>query len=161
MSRDGAPTASLTHQFQCLTTPTVTNFFLVSHLNLLSASLEPFLLVLPIHAMLESPSPAFLQAPFRYWRDTIWPGSFQVLSSLAHKQGKNRLMPTISGQPVQRKISGKVDGYVFLAWLAGWVLTAQQCELLSWVRCVRAYTAPCTEDILQSMANARWKCQAK
>lgn len=113
-----------------------------------SVSLKPFLLVLPQHAMVEGPSPAFLQAPFRYWRDTIWVGSFHVLSPLAHEQRKNRLMPAISGQPVQRKTSGKADGHIFLAWLAGWVLTAQKYELLSWVRCVWAATSPCMEDIL-------------
>ena len=41
---EGGSTISLGNLFQCLTTLTVRNFFLISSLNLLSSSLKPFLL---------------------------------------------------------------------------------------------------------------------
>ena len=47
-SREGAATASLGSLCQCLTTLMVKNFFLISHLNLPSFSLEPFPLVLSV-----------------------------------------------------------------------------------------------------------------
>ena len=49
--------------FQCLTTFTVNNFFLIS--NLPSFSLKPLPLVLSLHALVNSPSPAFLEAPLQ------------------------------------------------------------------------------------------------
>ena len=70
-SREGAFTVSLGDLFQCLTTLTVKNFFLKSSLNLPSSSLKPFHLILLLHALLKSPSPAFLQALFRYWKAII------------------------------------------------------------------------------------------
>jgi len=63
---EGASTASLGSLCQCLTNPTVKNFSLISNLNLPSSSLEPLPLVLSLHALVKSPSPAFLQALFRY-----------------------------------------------------------------------------------------------
>jgi len=39
------------------------NFFLISHLNLPSCSLELFPLVLSLHPLVKSPSPSFLSAP--------------------------------------------------------------------------------------------------
>ena len=59
-TRDGAPTALLGSLFQCLTTLTVKNFFLISSLNLPSSGLKPFPLILLLPALIESPSPAFL-----------------------------------------------------------------------------------------------------
>jgi len=59
-SREGAATASLGNLCQALTTFMVKNFFLVSNLNPPSFSLKPFLLVLSLHALVKSPSPAFL-----------------------------------------------------------------------------------------------------
>ena len=44
-AREGAATASLSNLFQCFTTLTVKNFFLISNLNLPSFSLQPFPLV--------------------------------------------------------------------------------------------------------------------
>jgi len=44
-AREGAATASLGSLFQCFTTLTVKNFFLISNLNLPSFSLQPFPLV--------------------------------------------------------------------------------------------------------------------
>ena len=59
-SRQGASTASLGNLFQCLTTLPVKNFFLTSNLNLPSFSLKPLRLVLLLHGLVKSPSPAFL-----------------------------------------------------------------------------------------------------
>jgi len=65
-AKEGASTASLRNLCQCLTTLTVKNFFLLSYLNLPSFILKPLPLVLSLCALVTSPSPAFLQAPFRY-----------------------------------------------------------------------------------------------
>jgi len=62
-AREGAATASLGSLCQCLTTLMGKNFFLISHLNLPSFSLEPFPLVLSLHTLVKSPSPSFLSAP--------------------------------------------------------------------------------------------------
>ena len=70
-SRERASTSTLGNLFQCLTTLTIKNFFLTSNLNLSSFSLKPLCLVLLIHALVKSPSPAFLQAPFRYWKAAL------------------------------------------------------------------------------------------
>jgi len=59
-AREGAATASLGSLGQGLTALMVKNFFLISNLNLLSFSLEPFPLVLSLHALVKSPSPSFL-----------------------------------------------------------------------------------------------------
>jgi len=58
-AREEAATASLGSLFQCFTTLTMKNFFLISNLNLPSFSLEPFPLVLSLHSLVTSPSPAF------------------------------------------------------------------------------------------------------
>jgi len=63
-AREGTATASLGNLFQCFTTLMVKNFFLISNLNLPSFSLEPFPLVLSLHALVKSPSPSFL-SPFQ------------------------------------------------------------------------------------------------
>ncbi|KAK4822238.1 hypothetical protein QYF61_011879 [Mycteria americana] len=55
---NGASTTSLGNLFQCLTTLIVKNFFLISSLNLPSFSLKPLPLVLSLHALVKSPSPA-------------------------------------------------------------------------------------------------------
>ncbi|KAK4828307.1 LOW QUALITY PROTEIN: hypothetical protein QYF61_025319 [Mycteria americana] len=60
ISRDGVPTTSLGNLFQCLTILILENFFLISNLNLPSFSLKPLTLVLSLHALVKSPSPAFL-----------------------------------------------------------------------------------------------------
>jgi len=60
---EGAATAFLASLCQCFTTLMVKNFFLISNLNLPSFSLEPFRLVLSLHTLVKSPSPAFLSAP--------------------------------------------------------------------------------------------------
>jgi len=62
-AREGAATASLGNLCQCLTTLMMKNFFLISHLNLPSFSLQPFPLVLSLHTLVKSPSPSFLWAP--------------------------------------------------------------------------------------------------
>ena len=62
-AREGAATAFLGSLGQGLTTLTGKNFFLISHLNLPSFSLQPFPLVLSLHTLVKSPSPSFLQAP--------------------------------------------------------------------------------------------------
>jgi len=59
-AREGAATASLGNLGQGFTTLTGKNFFLISHLNLPSFSLEPFRLVLSLHTLVKSPSPSFL-----------------------------------------------------------------------------------------------------
>jgi len=58
-SRERAATASLDNLFQHLTTLIVNNFFLRSNLNVPSFSLKPVSLVLSLHALVTSPSPAF------------------------------------------------------------------------------------------------------
>ena len=60
-AREGAATASLGNLGQGLTTLRVKNFFLISSLNLPSFSLKPSPLVLSLHALVKSPSPALLQ----------------------------------------------------------------------------------------------------
>jgi len=59
-ARQGAATASLGNLFQCLTTLTVKNFFLISNLKLPSFSLKPFTLALSLHTLVKSPSPSLL-----------------------------------------------------------------------------------------------------
>ena len=51
-------TTLLGNLFQCLTTLTVKNFFLISSLNLPASSLKPFPLILLLPALMKSPSPA-------------------------------------------------------------------------------------------------------
>ena len=58
-SRKGASTTSLGNLFQCLTTLTVNNFFLVSSPNLPFSSLKPFPLVLLLPALINSLSLSF------------------------------------------------------------------------------------------------------
>jgi len=60
-ARNGAGTASLGNMCQGLTTLTVKSFFCLSNLNLLSFSLKPSPLVLSLHALVKSPSPALSQ----------------------------------------------------------------------------------------------------
>ena len=59
-SREGAATASLGNLGQGLTTLRANNFFLLSNLNPPSFSLKPSPFVLSLHALVRSPSPAFL-----------------------------------------------------------------------------------------------------
>jgi len=59
-AREGAVTASLGSLGQGLTTLTVKNFFLILNLNLPSFSLKPLPLVLSLHVLTKTPSPAFL-----------------------------------------------------------------------------------------------------
>ena len=61
-SRQGTSTASLGNLFQCLTTLIVKTLFITSNINQPSFSLKPLPLVLSLHALVQSPSPAFLQA---------------------------------------------------------------------------------------------------
>jgi len=51
--REGASTTSLGNLFQCLTTLTEKNFFLISNLNLLSFSLKLLPLVLSLQALVK------------------------------------------------------------------------------------------------------------
>jgi len=60
-ARERAATASLGNLCQGLTTLTVKDFFLKSNLNVLSFSLKHLSLVLSLHALVKSPSPAVLQ----------------------------------------------------------------------------------------------------
>ena len=62
-AREGAATASLGNLGQCFTTLMVKNFFLISNLNLPSFSSKPSPLVLSLHPLVRSPSPALSQAP--------------------------------------------------------------------------------------------------
>jgi len=59
-AREGESTASLGNLCQGLTTLMVKNFFLVSNANLPFFSLKTLTLVLSLHALVKSPSPAFL-----------------------------------------------------------------------------------------------------
>lgn len=70
-SRNGASRASLVSLFQCLTILIVKNFFLISNPNLPSFHWKLLSLVLPLHSLIKSPSLAFLQAPFEYWKATV------------------------------------------------------------------------------------------
>jgi len=63
VSRDGASPTTLGNLGQGLTTLNVKNFFLRSSRNLPSFSLKPSPLVLSLHALVKSPSPALSQAP--------------------------------------------------------------------------------------------------
>ena len=62
-ARKGTATTSLSNMCQGLTTLTVKNFFPISNLNLPFFSLKPSPLVLSLHTLIKSPSPALLQAP--------------------------------------------------------------------------------------------------
>jgi len=59
-AREGAATASLGNLGQGLTNLTVNNFFLTANLSLPFSSLRPVPLVLSLHALVKSPSPALL-----------------------------------------------------------------------------------------------------
>jgi len=60
VSRDHASATSLSKLFQCLTTLSVKDFFLLSNLNLSSLSLKPFpLILLPQTLLLPSPSDSY------------------------------------------------------------------------------------------------------
>ena len=64
---DGASITPLGSLFQCLTTLSVKNVFLISILNLSSFSLKSFSLVFSQQTLLKSLSPSLLQFPFGYW----------------------------------------------------------------------------------------------
>lgn len=99
--------------FRDLTTLTGKYFFLVSNLNLHSFSLKPCILVLSLHALVNSASSALLLTPFRYWK-VLWslseafPSSDWTASSLSaclHRsppafcsfsQSSSGLAPTVS-----------------------------------------------------------------
>lgn len=70
-SRDGPSTASLGSLFQCLTTPTVKNFFVIANLNPLSFTMKLLPFVLSAHGLANSLPSSFLQVPFSYWKATI------------------------------------------------------------------------------------------
>jgi len=53
-SREGASTAAVGNLFQCLTTLRIKNFFIICDLNLPYFSLQPFPLVLSLHALVKS-----------------------------------------------------------------------------------------------------------
>ena len=93
-SREGASTTSLGNLFQCLTTLTVQNFFLISSLNLPSSSLKLVPLVLLLHALIKSPSSAFLWAPFRYWKVPSEPSFLQA-------EGSPSSQPVLRGEVLQ------------------------------------------------------------
>lgn len=59
-----ASTISLSNLFWCLTTLVIKTKFFVSKINPPLFTLEPFLLVLSIHALVKSLFPSFLKAPF-------------------------------------------------------------------------------------------------
>ncbi|KAK4823315.1 hypothetical protein QYF61_000917 [Mycteria americana] len=63
--RDGDSTTSLGSLFQCLTTVSVKEFFLISNLNLPWRNLRPFPLVLSLVTWEKRPTPTSLQPPFR------------------------------------------------------------------------------------------------
>ena len=64
-SREGASTASLGNLFQCPTTLTVNNFFLISSLNLPSSSLKPFIPILSLHALTKKSPSSFPIGPLQ------------------------------------------------------------------------------------------------
>jgi len=80
---------------QAFTTLIAKNLFLIPSLTLSSFSLKPSPLVLLLLALLKSPSPAFLQVCFKYWKATIRspadfssPGSTDpTLSACPHSRG--------------------------------------------------------------------------
>ena len=67
VSRNGASTTSLGNLFQCLTTLTIEDFFVISNLNLPSLSLKPFPLFLSTQTLLKSLSSSFLYLPFNMY----------------------------------------------------------------------------------------------
>jgi len=68
-SRERASTASLGNLFQCLTTLTVKNFFLISSLKLHAFSLKPLALVLSLHVLVKGP---FLTEKSLFNRTYLW-----------------------------------------------------------------------------------------
>ena len=70
-SRDGASTAYLGNLFQCVITPWVKNFLLISNVNLPCLCLQPFPLVPSLSTLVNNPSPSCLYAPFKYRKDTM------------------------------------------------------------------------------------------
>ena len=95
VSREGASTTSLSNLFQCLTTLTVKDFFLISNLYLPSLSLKPFPLVLLPHTLLKSLSPSFFWPPLY-----ILKGHFPVTSepSLFHTAQPQLSQPVLTGE---------------------------------------------------------------
>ena len=57
--------------FQCLTTITLKNFFLISSLNLPYFSLKSFTLVLSQYILLKCLSPSLLMPCFKYWKTAL------------------------------------------------------------------------------------------
>ena len=95
--REGAATASLGNLCQGLTTLMVKNFFLMSNLNLPSFSVQPFPLVLSLHTLVNSPSPAFLQAT------QILAGCSKVIPepSLLQAEQPQLPQPVLTGEVLQ------------------------------------------------------------
>lgn len=71
-SRDGAPTASLGKLLHLFTILILKNLILMCNLNPPSFSLKPDPPVLPLHTLTKTPFPAFLLAPFNYWKAALW-----------------------------------------------------------------------------------------
>jgi len=70
-SRQVASTTSLSNLFQCLTSHTVKKICPISSLSLHFFRLKSLPIVLSLHALVRSPSPACLQDPFRHWRAAL------------------------------------------------------------------------------------------
>ena len=69
-SRDGDSTTSLGSLFQCLTTLSANNFFLISNLNLPWCILKPFPLVLSPVTSEKRPTLLLLQSPFSWFEES-------------------------------------------------------------------------------------------
>jgi len=88
-AREGAATPSLGNLCQCLTTLRVKDFFLTSNLNPLSFSLKPLPLVLSLHDLVKSPSPAFSQPAFSYWMAAVRPPRSLLSSRLTSPSSRS------------------------------------------------------------------------
>ena len=93
-SKDGKSTTSPSNLFQCLTTLTVKDLFLISNLNLPSLSLKPFPLVLSLQTLLKT-VPFFPVAPFQ-----ILKGCYLITSepSLLQAEEPQLSQPVLVGE---------------------------------------------------------------
>lgn len=83
--------------------PPVKNFFLLCNVNLPYFSLDPFPLVLSPHALANSPSPAFLDTPFRYWKVAVGSLHSLLFSRLSY------------ATPLSLSAQNSVDSFVLYA----------------------------------------------
>lgn len=95
-SRDGAPRASLSNLCQCLPTPTVKIFFLISNLNLSSAGLKPFPVSYLYQPLQKVPLHDFLTSILLSYKPSVFLHSSANALLLAGHKILAEVLPTLS-----------------------------------------------------------------